>query len=297
MVKILVNLHKHSRTTLQERAWSWNIRCTLYFFFSYILQPFLGYVQTPGPIQLSVILSFIFSSNIRPRMYWCIFKRRLKETKGCRAQPDASLTRIVRLRWTTNARAGDAGHERPNQPPDKKKSRPTKVTHSRCCRSTTLTLGHPAILRPHHIYILCVCLSSLAGRNVVKNNSQHQQQYCRITRLTTKGSERNVFVNVTNLKGQTVVKFTTALGRTAFATGRQQPKRSVIRWIIDRVGSAIGGHYDYTKVIVQARSSESLLYLKESLRKYWHRRPKIIYYKGHIPIAHNGCRPPKKRRV
>ena len=77
----------------------------------------------------------------------------------------------------------------------------------------------------------------------------------------------------------------------------QQPKRSVIRGIIERVGSAIGGHYDYTKVVVQARSIEMILYLKESLRKYWHKKPKIIYYAGRVPIAHNGCRPPKKRRI
>lgn len=142
--------------------------------------------------------------------------------------------------------------------------------------------------------------SLLPHSGTTSSTAQHQQQYCCIVRLAVVDSQRNVFVNVTNLKGQTIVKFTTHMGSSsswAPSKARPQPKRSVIRWIIDRVGSAIGGHYDYTKVIVQTRSSETLLYLKESLRKYWHKRPKIIYYKGLIPIAHNGCRPPKKRRV
>jgi hypothetical protein len=113
--------------------------------------------------------------------------------------------------------------------------------------------------------------------------------WCCITRLVVR--ERNVFVNVTNLKGQTIVKFAASSRRPS----TQQPKRSVIRGIVERVGSAIGGHYDYTKVVVQARSTEMISYLKESLRKY--KKPKIIYYAGRVPTAHNGCRPPKKRRI
>jgi hypothetical protein len=68
------------------------------------------------------------------------------------------------------------------------------------------------------------------GHNAVDASEGHIrqiQQYCCITRLATKGSERNVFVNVTNLKGQTIVKFAARMGSTL--RPRIQPKRSVIR--------------------------------------------------------------------
>ena len=202
--------------------------------------------------------------------------------------------------------------------PHKKKSRlTTYLTYS-----SPFQLMHrfsnqptPPQLKAPSVFLRAAHTSAVVGLNDMKSargtfdassllphssttSSTAQQQYCCIVRLAVVDSQRNVFVNVTSLKGQTVVRFTTHMGSSwASSKARPQPKRSVIRWIIDRVGSAIGGHHDYTKVIVQTRSSEMLLYLKESLRKYWHKRPKIIYYKGLIPIAHNGCRPPKKRRV
>ncbi len=112
--------------------------------------------------------------------------------------------------------------------------------------------------------------------------------YCCIIRMTLK--KNNVFVNLTNLKGQTIIKFTSGLIQKK---KNKSKLRSIIKWIIEKLSFPVKNNFDCIKIIIKGHSVKSFSYLKELKRK----KLKIIYFESRIPIIHNGCRPPKKRRI
>jgi hypothetical protein len=76
---------------------------------------------------------------------------------------------------------------------------------------------------------------------------------------------------------------------------KQNKKRSraAIQWIIDKTSAFVKTNFDCTKIIINAESVRSAIYLKEYKRK----KLDIVYFQGKVPAIHNGCRLPKKRKI
>jgi ribosomal protein S11 len=123
--------------------------------------------------------------------------------------------------------------------------------------------------------------------------------------------KNNIFVNVTNTEGQTIIKFTAGSIRGSHAQGKagriqgstlpprpaktkKQP-RTAARWIIEKISYFIRNNFDCVKIIVKGYTPKSLLYLRELKRQ--RKKLTIVYFQNRAPIIHNGCRPPRRRRV
>jgi len=114
----------------------------------------------------------------------------------------------------------------------------------------------------------------------------NRKQYCCLIRINMK-TKKKVFVNVTNLKGQTIIKFISSSGKRTLARGR----------LHYRLAAALGGNFDYIKIFIASTKAKSCLHLKAFLKKKRLFRPKVVYLKSRSPVVHNGCRPPSVRRV
>lgn len=102
--------------------------------------------------------------------------------------------------------------------------------------------------------------------------------------------KNNVFINVTKLNGQTIVKYTTGLIQK-----RKNKKqiRSIVKWIIEKIAIFIKKNYNCIKIKIKGHTNKAISYLKEIKRK----KIRIMTYENNTQIVHNGCRPPKKRRI
>jgi ribosomal protein S11 len=130
-------------------------------------------------------------------------------------------------------------------------------------------------------------------------------QLCCVIHTTLK--KNNIFVNLTNTEGQTILKFTAGSIRGSFGpqgnrSGKKSKKqpRTAARWIIEKISYFIRNNFDCVKIIVKAcgdaaPSSTSLSpYLSELKRR---KKLSIVYFQNRVPIVHNGCRVPRRRRV
>ena len=109
-----------------------------------------------------------------------------------------------------------------------------------------------------------------------------------IVRITIK--KNNVFINVTDLLGKTILKFSSGLVQ------KKKNKRklhSVVKFILNKISSFVRNNFDAIKIIIKGRGTKAFSYLKELKKK----NLKIILFKNYLPFVHNGCRPPKKRRI
>ncbi len=52
-------------------------------------------------------------------------------------------------------------------------------------------------------------------------------------------------------------------------------------------------NFNCVKIKIKGQTNKTITYLKEMKRK----KIKIITYENNIQNVHNGCRPPKKRRI
>lgn len=102
--------------------------------------------------------------------------------------------------------------------------------------------------------------------------------------------KNNVFVNITKMNGQTIIRYTTGLIQK-----RKNKKqiRSIVKWIIERTATFIKKNFNCIRIKIKGHTNKSISYLKE-IRK---RKIRIISYENNIQNVHNGCRPPKKRRM
>lgn len=115
----------------------------------------------------------------------------------------------------------------------------------------------------------------LQGGPLFQNEAQRAQgqQRCCIVHVRTsnneKGGSATTFINVLNLKFQTIVRLTTGyLGGQSKIFQRPQRRRAIARLLVDRIGSIIGGHYDYIKVVTKTQGDVTSLYLKEFLKRH-----------------------------
>ncbi len=102
--------------------------------------------------------------------------------------------------------------------------------------------------------------------------------------------KNNVFVNLTKTTGETIIKFTAGLIQKK---KNKKQIRSLIKWIFEKVAFFAKVNFNSVKIIIKGYSNTPFSYLKEIKRK----KLKLVSYKHIIPILHNGCRPPKKRRI
>jgi ribosomal protein S11 len=63
--------------------------------------------------------------------------------------------------------------------------------------------------------------------------------------------------------------------------------------MFEKISFFAKANFNGVKIIIKGHTNKSFFYLKEIKRK----KLKLISYKHTIPIVHNGCRPPKKRRI
>nr|BBH42911.1 30S ribosomal protein S11 [Marophrys sp. SRT127] len=146
--------------------------------------------------------------------------------------------------------------------------------------------------------------------------------HCCVIHTTLKKNNKNIFVNVTNTEGQTIIKFTAGsirggtnsapMGKANRASsnslpflsrrvntqtsrkGKKQP-RTAARWIIEKISYFIRNNFDCVKIIVKGYTPKSLPYLRELKRQG--KKLTVVYFQNRVPIPHNGCRPPRKRRI
>jgi ribosomal protein S11 len=113
-------------------------------------------------------------------------------------------------------------------------------------------------------------------------------QYCCIIHITWK--KNNVFVNLTKINGETIIKFSAGLIQKK---KNKKLLNSLIKWIFEKVTFFAKVNFTCVKIIIKGNNNINFAYLKDVKRK----QLKVISYQYHIPILHNGCRPPKKRRI
>ena len=116
-------------------------------------------------------------------------------------------------------------------------------------------------------------------------------RYCCTIHLKLK--KNNIFANVANSKGQTIIKFSSGLVRKDKNVSGKKQLRTMVKLIIEKISAFVKSNFDCAKIIINAPSTKSFSYFKEFKRK----RVELIYFKSKIPVRHNGCRPPKKRRI
>lgn len=114
--------------------------------------------------------------------------------------------------------------------------------------------------------------------------------YCCVVRFSVK--KNNIFVNLTNLKGQTIVKFSAGLIQKRKT---KKELHSIVKFIIDKISFFINANFDCVKLIIKTDGSakKAISFFKLFKQK----KIKIVYFKAQLPIVHNGCRAPKKRRL
>lgn len=132
-----------------------------------------------------------------------------------------------------------------------------------------------------------------------------KKQRCCIIVFSVKrngANTNNLFVNVTNLKGQTLIKYSSGIIQGQKKKNKKQIKSNkVAKWIIEKISYFIRNNFNCYKVVIKGHTStrRSLSYLKQLKRHdlFNKRKVNIVDFKNKIPIVHNGCRPPKKRRI
>jgi ribosomal protein S11 len=118
--------------------------------------------------------------------------------------------------------------------------------------------------------------------------------HCCLVVMTLK--KNNVFVNVTNLKGQvSVIKFSSGLIQKKKS---KKTSQTAAKWMIEKVLLVVKNNlFDCVKMVIKGHTSKSVAYLRDFARGAKRKKIKIISFQNFVPIAHNGCRPPKKRRI
>lgn len=121
-----------------------------------------------------------------------------------------------------------------------------------------------------------------------KNNEITGGVYCCNTIMRIK--KNNVFINITKLNGQTIVKYSTGLIQKK---KNKKQLRTSAKWIIEKIAIFMRRNFNCVKIKIKGQTNKTITYLKEMKRK----KIKIITYENNIQNVHNGCRPPKKRRI
>jgi ribosomal protein S11 len=126
------------------------------------------------------------------------------------------------------------------------------------------------------------------GDKKTKNNEQTGGIYCCNAIMRIK--KNNVFINITKLNGQTIIKYSTGLIQKK---KNKKQLRTSAKWIIEKIAIFMKRNFNCVKIKIKGQTNKTITYLKEMKRK----KIKIITYENNIQNVHNGCRPPKKRRI
>lgn len=107
---------------------------------------------------------------------------------------------------------------------------------------------------------------------------------------TIKIKKNNIFANITKLNGQTIIKYTTGLIQKK---KNKKQQRTTAKWIIEKIGIFMKKNFSCAKIKIKGHTNKTISLLKEIKKK----KIKILSYENNIKNVHNGCRPPKKRRI
>jgi ribosomal protein S11 len=135
-------------------------------------------------------------------------------------------------------------------------------------------------------------LRGSTNKDIGTNDNTELLQKIGIVRITLK--KNNVFMNVTDVKGHTIIKFSSGLVQK---NAKQNKKKlfSLVKFILNKISIFVKNNFDAIKIIIKGRGHKSFSFLKELKKKKL--QSKIIYFENKLPLVHNGCRPPKKRRL
>ena len=137
-------------------------------------------------------------------------------------------------------------------------------------------------------------LRGSTNKDIGTNDNTELLQKIGIVRITLK--KNNVFMNVTDVKGHTIIKFSSGLvQKNAKQNGTKKKLFSLVKFILNKVSVFVKNNFDAIKIIIKGRGHKSFSFLKEFKKKKL--QSQIIYFENKLPLVHNGCRPPKKRRL
>ena len=68
---------------------------------------------------------------------------------------------------------------------------------------------------------------------------------------------------------------------------------SLVKFILNKISIFSKNNFDGIRIIIKGDGYKSFSFLRELKRK----KVKITYFENKLPIVHNGCRLPKKRRI
>lgn len=124
-----------------------------------------------------------------------------------------------------------------------------------------------------------------------------------IVRITWK--KNNIFMNVHDIKGKTIIKFSSGLVQK---NSNKKNLFSIAKFLLNKVRVFIKNNFYTVRIIIKGGGLKSLALIKQLQKqqkqqahekqkkeKIWD--SKIIYFENKLPLVHNGCRLPKKRRL
>ena len=119
-------------------------------------------------------------------------------------------------------------------------------------------------------------------------------RHARITRVTVE--KNNVSVNLTNTKGQTTIKSPCGTARLR-VTKKKKPLRSAAKRIAGK-SIPLAKSNPYRAKLAMRGIPSGRKSLSKDLRVSASRtKLNVVSFQSRIPLIHNGCRPPKKRRI
>ena len=108
-------------------------------------------------------------------------------------------------------------------------------------------------------------------------------------RITIK--KNNVFMNITpNATGNTLLKFSSGF---VLKTKNKKKLNNVVKFLFSKVSVFVKNNFNYLRISIKGSGIKAFSYLKALKKK----KLKILSYENYVPLVHNGCRPPKKRRL
>lgn len=117
--------------------------------------------------------------------------------------------------------------------------------------------------------------------------------------------KNNFFVNITNTQGKTLARFSTGLYETKKNAQAKKNMPKYIKLILYHACTFVKSNFKTARIFIKTTSPKVNYYVKVLFfyLKPFAKTNHIFLKKGvvslhiNIPTPHNGCRPPKKRRI
>jgi hypothetical protein len=187
----------------------------------------------------------LFSNPTRPAL----------ALRVCRNLRQGTLGRKSKLRvgGEAAATAGDSshGHQVGDLTGSGSPTAPVSLTPASTTASKQNLRGREAARKPQRLFYCCCIIIRITRKKNRRSNSN-----------------RNVFVNVTNLKGQTLIKTSTGLeGLRRGGARRLRSKRAIMKDTLSSVSYFVKNNFDCSFITIKGHSPGSVPYLREFKRR------------------------------